>query len=333
MHPMETVLLTNDDGMSVEIINFGARIKSIKLLVNAKPTEMILGYAFTEEYLQDEFYLGATCGRVCNRISGGKFTLDGKSYQLPQNDGENCLHGGDDNFSLRYWKIDKKTVTNTSVTLSITSPDGDQGFPGKLNLSVIYQLGEDNKLNIEYLANTNMATIINLTNHSYFNLGENDCNSLQLQMTSSEFLEIDDNNIPTGKIVSVTGTDYNFRMPEAIGNRQQNTDDESIKKNNGYDHCFVLDNASFEYPKAVLTSLKNGIRLSIYTNQPAIQLYTGFYLGGVFSSYQGLCLEAQNYTDADNNNHFPSNVLRPKEKYQRNITFGFEHISCSESDG
>ncbi|MDG1731515.1 MAG: galactose mutarotase, partial [Thalassotalea sp.] len=241
---MQTVLLHNDYGMTVEIINFGARIKSVKFPINTlleskKSTEMILGYDDAVDYLTDDFYLGATCGRVCNRIAGGKFELDGRQYQLPLNDGENCLHGGIDNFSMRYWKVDEETVTDTSVTLSLISPNGDQGFPGKLALSVTYQLSADNKLTIEYSANTDLATPVNLTNHAYFNLGEGNCELLQLQIMSSEYLETNVDNIPTGNILSVAGTDYNFKEPTSIGYRQQHTEDESLKTKNGYDHCFV----------------------------------------------------------------------------------------------
>jgi aldose 1-epimerase len=324
---LESVVLSNNYGMSVEIINFGARIKSIKFPVNDKPMEMILGYASALDYLTDEFYLGATCGRVCNRIAGGKFDLEGRQYQLTQNDGDNCLHGGDDNFAFRYLKIDRKSLTSTSVTLSLTSPCGDQGFPGRLTLSVTYKLSTDNKLSINYSANTNLATVINLTNHAYFNLGENDCQSLYLQMMSSAFLETDAANIPTGKIISISETDYNFRKPACIGDRQQNSQDESLKTKNGYDHCFTLDSTPFDEPKAVLTSVQNQISLSVYTDQSAIQLYTGFYLSGKFTSYQGLCLEAQNYTDGENNKHFPSNILQPHQEYQRKIIFGFTTIS------
>ncbi|WP_057831460.1 aldose epimerase family protein [Colwellia sp. TT2012] len=324
---LATVTLTNDFGMSVEIMNFGARIQSIKFPVNSKPTEMILGYASVTDYLTDKFYLGATCGRVCNRIAGGKFELAGRQVQLALNDGANCLHGGPDNFSLRTWSIDKETVTHSSVTLFIISPNGDQGFPGNLALSVTYQLSADNKLSIQYSASTDSATPINLTNHAYFNLGENDCQSLYLQMMSSALLETDAANIPTGKILSVAETDYNFREPAAIGYRQEHTEDESLKTKNGYDHCFILDNTPFEQPKAILTSQKNQINLSVYTDQPTIQLYTGFYLTGKFTSYQGLCLEAQNYTDADNNKHFPSNILMPNQQYQRKIIYKFESIN------
>jgi len=324
---VQQVTLVNDNGMIVEIISFGARVKSIKFPVNAVPTEMILGYASIQDYLNDEFYLGATCGRVCNRIAGGKFDIAGNQYQLPLNDGENCLHGGIDNLSKRYWQIEDETVSDSSVTLLLTSLDGDQGFPGTLNLSITYQLSEDNKLSIQYSGNTDSATPVNLTNHAYFNLGENDCQSLYLQLMSSTFIESDSANIPTGNIFSVAQTDYNFREPAAIGYRQMNTKDKSIKGKNGYDHCFVLDNTSFDQPKAILTSIKHQISLSVYTDQPAIQLYTGFYLSGKFNAYQGLCLEAQNYTDADNHKHFPSNILLPNQEYQRTIVYKFQSIT------
>jgi aldose 1-epimerase len=324
---VELVTLVNNNGMTVEIINYGARIKSIKFPVDNKPTEMILGYGAAADYLIDEFYLGATCGRVCNRIAGGKFEIDGRKYQLPLNDGENCLHGGIANFSKRYWVVDKATQSNGSVMLSLISPNGDQGFPGTVNLSVTYQLSEDNKLSINYSGNTDLATPINLTNHAYFNLGEKDCQSLYLQMMSSAVLEMNSANIPTGNIIPVDKTDFNFRYPVVIGYRQQNTQDKSLKEKQGYDHCFVLDNAPFEEPKAVLTSLKNQISLSVYTDQPTIQLYTGFHLSGEFDSYQGICLEAQNYTDAENNKHFPSNILKPNQVYQRKIIYQFESIT------
>jgi aldose 1-epimerase len=207
------------------------------------------------------------------------------------------------------------------------SDDGDQGFPGNIGLSVTYQLGEDNKLSILYLANTDLATPVNLTNHAYFNLGEKNCESLYLQMKSAAYLESDNTNIPTGNIIPVGGTDFNFRKPVNISQRQNNTCDKSLLEKKGYDHCFVLDNKPFEEPKAILTSLENQISLSVYTVQPTIQLYTGFYLSGKFSSYQGLCLEAQNYTDADNHQNFPSNVLLPSQQYQRKIVFGFASIS------
>ncbi len=322
---LESILLSNDNGMSVEIINFGARIKSIKFPVNAIPTEMILSYESAQEYTADQFYSGATCGRVCNRISQGKFEVDGKIYQLSQNDGENCLHGGEDNFSMRYWQINKNTVTCSSVTLTLHSQDGDQGFPGNAKFSVKYQLQNDNKLVIEYLGNTDKATPINFTNHAYFTLGEQSCESLYLQMHASTYLESDETNIPTGNIISVIGTDFDFRENKHIGKLLFETQDKSLLEKKGYDHCFVLDKGEVERPKAILTSVNNQVSLSVYTNQLAIQLYTGFYLSGQFKPYQGLCLEAQNYTDAENHD-FPTNIVQPNQQYKRQIIFEFQSI-------
>jgi len=158
-------------------------------------------------------------------------------------------------------------------------------------------------------------------------LGERDCQSLYLQMMSSEFLESDNANIPTGKLIPVEGSDYNFKLPAKIGQLQSQSTDKSLIDKKGYDHCFILDRSSFDKPKAVLTSWLNKISLSVYTDQPAIQLYTGYYLNGMFNSYQGLCLEAQNYTDAENHKHFPSNVLKPNQQYQRKIIFKFESVN------
>jgi aldose 1-epimerase len=318
------VILTNVNGMSVEIINLGGRIKSIKFPVYGVPTEMVLGYPSKHDYLNDEFYLGATCGRVCNRIAGANFELDGLQIHLTKNDGEHCLHGGTDNLSMRLWKITPESVSKSSVTLSLISLDGDQGFPGTLRLSITYQLSEDNELSIQYTARTDSPTPVNLTNHAYFNLGERDCQSLSLQMMSSAFLESDLSNIPTGKIISVAQTDYNFRESATIGYRQKNTQDESLNTRKGYDHCFILDNAPLDQAKATLTSQQNNISLSVYTDQPAIQLYTGYHLNGAFKAYQGVCLEAQNYTDAENNQHFPSSILKPNQQYKRQIIYKFE---------
>ncbi|WOH36573.1 aldose epimerase family protein [Thalassotalea fonticola] len=326
MAALNTVTLANDNGMTVEIINFGARIKSIKFPVNCKPTEMTLGYSTALEYLTDEFYLGATCGRVCNRIAEGKFELNDREYQLSLNDGKNCLHGGDKNFSVRYWQIDSQSQSRSKVTLSLISKDGDQGFPGTLKVSVTYTLSSDNKLSIKYLANTDAATPINLTNHAYFNLGEENCESLNLQIMSSAYLESDSANLATGNLLPVAGTDYDFNEPTPVGKRQSNSRDKSLQEKHGFDHCFVLNDGAFEQPKAVLTSLKNRVRMSVYTDQAAIQLYTGFYLTGQFNSYQGLCLEAQNYTDAINIKHFPNSVLNPNDQYQCEIVFAFQSI-------
>jgi aldose 1-epimerase len=322
---MEIISLINDHGMFVEIINYGARVKSIKFPVKHKPEEMTLTYSSPNDYINDQHYLGATCGRVCNRINNGSFSVNGRIYQAPRNDGENCLHGGDENFSMRYWTIERQTLKSNSVTLNLLSPDKDQGFPGTLKVSVTYQLTSDNRLIIMYLAKTDFSTPVNLTNHAYFNLGESNCLSLKLKMESSAFLESTASNIPTGKIIATEESNCNFREPKFIGDAQKNNED-IIKKHNGFDHCFILDNTNFGQPKAVLTSLSNQIKLSVYTDQPAIQLYSGYFLSGQFKPYEGVCLEAQNYPDADNNKHFPSNILTPEQTYKRQIVYKFDSL-------
>jgi len=324
-YKFETITLINDYGMSVEIINLGARIKSIKFPVNGKPKEMTVSYPTAEEYLNDAFYLGATCGRVCNRISNGQFELDGQQYQLTKNDTNNCLHGGVDNFSFRFWTVDTGSVTNSSVTLLLTSEEGDQGFPATLTLSVTYQLTHGNKLLIQYSANSDNSTPVNLTNHCYFSLGNRSCEDLLLKIKSSFFLELNDANLPTGTILNVKGSDFDFNTLDNLGERQQQMQESVLINMKGYDHCFVLDNSLLMETKAGLISLENNVCMTVYTDQPAMQLYTGAYLSGEFKPYQGVCLEAQNYPDAVNFKHFPNSILKANETYQKTIIYGFEH--------
>ncbi|WNC71776.1 aldose epimerase family protein [Thalassotalea psychrophila] len=326
MNNVKTILLRNNSGMSVEVCNFGARITSIKFPINGEATEMTVAYQNAEDYLDDSFYLGATCGRVCNRISNAQFDLNGKTYQLTKNDAENCLHGGVENFARKYWSIDSDPVSTKQVTLSLTSIDGDQGFPGTLQISVQYQLTEENELIVNYLAKSDAATPINLTNHTYFNLGEATCEALMVQINASHYLERNQLNTPTGNIISVTNNDYDFRQQVSIGVRQANTNDQELALMQGYDHCFVLDDSAIASEKAVILSLQNNVKMTMYTDQPAMQLYTGSYLSGEFKRYQGLCLEAQNYPDAVNFNHFPSSILPPNELYKREIRFKFSNV-------
>ncbi len=313
---VKSVMLKNASGMTAEIIDYGARIKSIKFPVNKKSTEMIVGYTSAQDYINDPYYLGATCGRVCNRLAKGQFQLDDIEYQLPINDGENCLHGGIDNFSIRYWQIDQQQISESTVCLHLHSKDGDQGFPGHLDVSVTYHLTPDNKLDIQYVATATKATPINLTNHSYLHLGEENGGQLSLQLNASALLKTNPLGTPSGDIQSVMNTSFDFRIAQLIGIRQKN-----------YDHCYILDNGSDLQEKAVLISKKNNIQMKIFTDQTAIQLYTGHLLSTPFKSYQGICLEAQNYTDAINFPHFPNSVLRPNTQYKKQITFGFESIN------
>lgn len=324
MTQLQTILLQNNQGMSVEIINFGARITSILFPAQGKATEMVVGYSNAGDYLTDSFYLGATCGRVCNRIDGGKFDLNGVSYQITQNENKNCLHGGVDNFSYRFWQVESST--GSTVTLSLESKDGDQGFPGKLNLQVSYHLTDNNTLEIDYFSVSDASTPINITNHAYFNLGDETCESLDLQLLASNFLELKEDSVPSGKVLSVDNSDFDLRQSINIGERQRNTTDVNLKNMKGFDYCYVLDNDEFSNAKATLVSKNNGVKMSLFTDQTAVQLYTGYWLSGVLNAYQGVCLEAQNYSNAVNISHFPNSILLPDDEYKRKIIYQFECI-------
>ncbi|MGB0938396.1 MAG: aldose epimerase family protein [Colwellia sp.] len=352
---LEHITLKNLQGMSVALTNFGARITAINFPVQGVCKPMVLGYDSLDGFLDDPFYLGATCGRVCNRVAGGRFQIAGQTYQLPQNDGENCLHGGIENFSFRYWAIDEETLSDTFVRFKLLSQDGDQGFPGELSISVTYQLNDDNALSIQYEANTHKTTAVNMTNHAYFNLGEDNCLDLHLQLFSHEILEIDQQNIPTGNMLSVENTPFDFTKEvlfsssspnssyspsssyRTIGQHFNTEDSNGESLSKGFDHCFVLEQKLLESttssndllskPSAILTSLKNKIRLSLFTDQNAVQFYTGYYLDKPFSAFKGLCLEAQNHTDAENHAHFPSNILEPNNTYKKHIVYQFDAIT------
>ena len=324
MKQLKTFLLENNQGMSVEIMNYGARITSILFPVNGKSTEMTVGYASSEDYLTDDFYFGVTCGRVCNRIEQGKFELNGVYYQITQNDGEQSLHGGLDNFSTRFWQVNSST--KSSVTLSIESLDGDQGFPGKLNLQVTYQLTDNNQIEIDYFATTDAPTPINITNHAYFNLGEGNGQLLDVKIAASSMLERKDNGVPSGKLLPVENTDFDFRQLTNIGERQENTTDINIQEMACFDHCFVLDNTDITKPKAELVSKNNKVKMTVLTNQPAVQFYTGVALSGEFSAYQGVCLESQDYSNAVNIDHFPNTILTPDAEYNRKIIYQFDSL-------
>ncbi|MDO6444181.1 aldose epimerase family protein [Colwellia sp. 1_MG-2023] len=320
MKSLKVFRLQNQNGMRVEIVNFGARIKSILFPVCGKGAEMTVGYSDPVDYLNDPFYLGAICGRVANRIENAKFEINGEAYVVSSNEAPNCLHGGEDNFSLRYWELIE--ASDNSVKLSLVSPNGDQGFPGDLIVTVTYQLTEENELSIDFNAKSNKATPISLTNHAYFNLGDKTCESLKLQIHAQYMLDRKSNGLPSAEIVTVENTDFDFNSFKHIGESQNTAKNKLLKKMRCYDHCFVL-NRNENKLKASLVSHQNNVQMNVYTDQLAIQLYTGVGLSGPFIPYQGVCLEAQNYSNAINLPHFPERILQPENVYQKNITFEF----------
>lgn len=323
--------LTNSIGTQVSIINLGATIQSIQTADrDGNYTDIVLGCDSVSDYEQQQAYLGAICGRFANRIRAGKFTLDGKAYQLAVNNGSNHLHGGLVGFNQHIWSIrTEQTDHAASVILSFLSSDRDEGYPGNLNVEVRYTLCEHNKLTATYRASTDKTTIVNLTNHAYFNLrGHGDCLEHQLRLRSDKFLPTDITAIPTGEMRSVTYTPMDFRDGKAIG-LQIDDSDEQLTIAAGYDHTWVLDRGDKDKPFAFITEPESGRTMSVTTTQPGVQFYSGNYLvgnpgrNGTLSNREGFCLETQHFPDSPNQPEFPSCVLKPLDAFEHTTVFQF----------
>ena len=327
-------VMTNANGMEVTVINFGARITSI--LVPDKEGNMkdvVLGFGSIDDFLNNNSNFGAAIGRYGNRIGKGKFTLDGTEYQLPINNGENTLHGGTIGYDQKMFDI--KQINNQTLECTLLSPDGDNGFPGNLDITIIYKLTEDNAIDISYAATTDKPTVVNLTNHSYFNLSGDPSKLITdhvLFMDCDNYTPTDATLIPTGEIAPVTGTPMDFTTPYVIGERIDDTSFEAIKLGNGYDHNWIFNKpGDLSSPIARLTHPTTGITLEVFTNEPAVQFYTGNFLSGTQTGKNGityqkrtaLCLETQHYPDSPNKENFPSTVLRPGEKYSSRCIYKF----------
>ncbi|MNX21181.1 Aldose 1-epimerase precursor [compost metagenome] len=326
--------LKNKQGASVSISNYGGRV--VSLLVpdkNNKLTDVVLGYDSIGAYRKKgEPFFGALIGRYGNRIGKGKFALDGKEYQLQLNDGVNTLHGGTDGFFGKVWEA--KQVDSTKLELSYVSQDGEAGYPGKLDVKVTYTLTDDNALQIDYVATTDKTTIVNLTNHAYFNLnGEGDSTILdhELMIDASAYTPVDSTLIPTGKLQPVAGTAFDFNKSKLIG-KQIGDNDEQLKFGKGYDHNFALTHHDGKAPVAVVKSTKTGIVLSVITTEPGLQFYSGNFLTGADKDGKGgksyphrsaFCLETQHFPDAPNHANFASTVLKPGETYKTSTTYKF----------
>ncbi|WP_165305042.1 aldose epimerase family protein [Pedobacter sp. SYP-B3415] len=327
--------LKNKRGLSVKICNYGARIAS--LIVpdrNGKPVDVVLGFATPEEYTQPKAkYYGPVVGRFGNRIAGGKFSLNGKTYTLNRNNGPNSLHGGKRGFGDVYWTVSKHT--RRMVELTYTSPDGEEGYPGTLQVSVTYRIGKDNRLDISYRATTDQATVLNLTNHSFFNLngeGSGDVLKHKLQMNAFAYTPVDKDLIPTGEILTVAGTPFDFLSARAIG-ADLDTPDEQLRFGQGYDHNFVLRKHQLFglYPALRLTGDKSSIVMSIWTSEPGMQFYSGNFFNGktVLRSgakdvYRGaVALEPQHFPDSPNQPGFPGTVLNPGTIFKSKSSYRF----------
>jgi aldose 1-epimerase len=326
--------LSNSNKMNVRLIEYGALITEIKVPdKNGNLVDVVLGYDNPGSYEKDNFNLGGTVGRYANRIANGEFSIDGTTYHLAKNDGGiNHIHGGVKGFIKVLWKGEEfKTKDSVGVKFNYLSKDGEEGFPGNLDVTVTYTLKNDNKLEIDYKASTDKPTIVNLTNHSYFNLsgaGEKPVYDHILQIYADKYTPVDKNLIPTGEIRTVTGTPLDFTKPNKIGARIKDVEP-------GYDNNYVLNKNNTSLPLAAsVSSPDTRIVLNLYTTQPGVQFYTGNYLDNVtagkyniiYKKHHAFCLEPQHYPDSPNHSNFPSTVLRPGETYSQKIVFEFKTL-------
>ncbi|MBQ5879649.1 MAG: galactose mutarotase [Alistipes sp.] len=330
----ELVTLKNENGMEVAVTNFGGRIVSIMVPNRAgEMVDVVLGFDNINDYQTIPTDFGASIGRYANRINQGRFTLDGVEYQLPQNNFGHCLHGGPNGWQYSIYTVASKS--ENQVVLTLLSPDGEEQFPGTVNAEVTYTLTDENAIDIAYKATTDKPTIINMTNHSYFNLTGSPENKILedvLQINASNFTPVDATYMTTGEIAPVEGTPMDFLTPTVIGERIDNFDYEQLKNGNGYDHNWVLDTErDITRPAAVLYSPASGIEMTLYTDEPGVQVYTGNFLDGtvtgkkgiVYGQRTGICLETQKYPDTPNKAEWPSCVLRPGETYTSHCIFAF----------
>ena len=326
--------LKNNKGMEVCITNFGARIVSIVVPdKNGNMTDVVLGFDNIEDYIQIPTDFGATIGRYANRIGQGKITIDGQEIQLPQNNYGHCLHGGPTGWQNQVFKANQKD--NQTITLTIESPDGDNNFPGNVVANVTYTLTDENAIDIRYNATTDKKTIINMTNHSYFNLnGDPSASSMNqtLYLAADSITPVDDTFMTSGEMMAVANTPFDFNTPKAIETDVNNFENEQIKFGKGFDHNWVLKTkGDISQIAAKLTSPITGITLEVYTDEPGIQLYTGNFLDGTVKGKKGIvyphrasvCLETQHYPDSPNKTHWPSVILEPGKTYTSHCIFKF----------
>ena len=327
--PVTEYTLTNSSGMQASILNYGGTIT--KLMVpdrNGKMGDVVLGFETFGGYMQKKDpYIGALVGRYANRIANAKFTMDGKTYRLAPNNFGNSLHGGNVGFDKVIWNTEK--IGDSSLKLTYQSKDGEEGYPGNLNVQVIYTLGADNSLKIDYTATTDQATPVNLTNHSYFNLSAGKDSTVLdhvLKLDADKYTPVNDQLIPTGQIANVKGTPLDFTTPKPIGK-----DMGSVK--GGFDHNWILNKRGTELQEAATVyDPGSGRYMEVLTTQPGIQFYSGNFLNGdlqltkegqIYIPHSGLCLETQHYPDSPNEPSFPNTILRPGETYKQTTVYKF----------
>ena len=326
--------LTNARGAQVKITNYGGIVTAIKVPDRkGRLGDVVLGYNTLDAYVKSTPYFGAITGRYANRIANGQFSLDGKTYNLAKNNGPNALHGGKVGFDKVLWQgAHRQTWRGPELSLRYLSKNGEEGYPGNLNVRVVYTLTNDNELRIDYSAVTDQKTVLNLTHHSYFNLagdGSGDILRHRLKLNANRFTPVDATAIPTGKLQSVRGTPFDFTRFHSIGARigQKN---EQLTRGKGYDHNFVLNGRGFRTAAHVYEP-KSGRIMTVSTTEPGIQLYTGNFLDGTltgksgtkYNFRNGFCLETQHFPDSPNQPKFPSTVLKPGHVYRQTTIYRF----------
>ncbi len=327
--------LTNPSGSEIAVTNYGAKIVSVWVPdKNGTMIDVVLGHPTIDDYLvSEEPYFGAVCGRTGNRIAKGRFSLEGKEYQLAVNNGPNSLHGGLKGFNAVVWDV--RRTTDNSIELFYLSADGEEGYPGNLSVSIVYTLTDDNALDIEYRATTDKTTILNLTNHSYFNLsgeGNPSVGDHLLMLNADTYLPTDETAIPYGPAESVKGTPMDFTEAHAIGARIDD-DFQQLHYGKGYDHTYVLnkkEEGEYSYAGYCL-SPRTGIKMDIYTTEPGMQLYTGNWMTGNFIAKKGnryparsaVCFETQHFPDSINKPDYPTVVLAPERVFNSRTSYRF----------
>lgn len=318
--------LSNDNGMVVKVLDFGGIITQLHVPDrDGRTGDVVLGFDELASYEEMHPYFGAVVGRYAGRIANGQFSIDGNDYSLATNNDPNHLHGGIEGFDKAVWKAEITGVPG-QLKLRHVSPDGDEGYPGTLKVAVVYTLTNDNELHVEYRATTDAPTVLNLTQHSYFNLSGNlEGNILDhsLQVIADSYLELDHESIPTGAEIPVAGTAFDFLKPKRIGER--------IDDAGGYDHNWILSKGTTSTPAIVLEEAGSGRRLEVMTNQPGVQVYTANYLDGTFvgkggeayGKHSAICLETQHFPDSPNHARFPSTRLAPGDEFRSTTVFRF----------
>ncbi|MFK7802151.1 MAG: aldose epimerase family protein [Anaerolineae bacterium] len=322
--------LQNKSGMVVAVSDYGGTLVQIRVPdQDGQMGDVLLGHDSVGEYEAYGVFMACLVGRYANRIAKGRFELDGVEYTLATNNAPNHLHGGPGGFHSKVWHVD--AVSDSAITLSISSPDGEEGFPGNVSVQVSYSVTEDNELKISYSATTDRPTVLNMTNHAYFNLAETGTvDDHQITIFADSMTPIDETSIPLGDFMPVDGTPFDLRRPMPIG-VGRTADHEQIKIGNGFDHNFVINNRGDGLvPAATVSEPITGRVLEMFTTEPGVQFYTGNFLksqmgkrGEVYHPYTGFCLEAQKFPDSPNQPQFPSATLRPGEVYEQTTVYKF----------